>query len=173
MLIAHAPTGLLMAAVLIKLKPETVSWQRWYLMGAVMGLLPDLDMLWFYFVDHKQFHHHVYVPHWPIVWLSIAGVSVGWSRCCHSKLAAYAVLLGLVGMSHMVLDSVVGDIGWLKPWHDGLYAMFAVSNRYSPWQLNFIIHWSFAMELVLLVLLVWAVWQWRRKRLKSITTMRA
>ena len=76
MLIAHAPTGLLMAAVLIKLKPETVSWQRWYLMGAVMGLLPDLDMLWFYFVDHKQFHHHVYVPHWPIVWLGGFGVLV-------------------------------------------------------------------------------------------------
>ena len=70
----------------------------------------------------------------------------------------------------MVLDSVVGDIGWLKPWHNGLYAMFEVSNRYSPWQLNFIIHWSFAMELGLLLL---AVWQWRRKRLKSIPTMRA
>ena len=45
MLIAHAPTGMLMAAVLIKLKPQAVSWQRWYLMGAVMGMLPDLDML--------------------------------------------------------------------------------------------------------------------------------
>ena len=49
MLIAHAPTGMLMTAMLIKLKPQAVSWPRWYLMGAVMGLLPDLDMLWFYF----------------------------------------------------------------------------------------------------------------------------
>ena len=170
MLIAHAPTGMLMAAVLIKLKPQAVSWQRWYLMGAVMGLLPDLDMLWFYFVDHRQYHHHVYVPHWPIVWLSISVLALVWYGIKQSKAAACAVLLGLTGISHMVLDSVVGDIGWLKPWHDGLYAMFEVSNRYSAWQLNFIIHWSFAMELGLLLL---AVWQWRRKRLQSITTMRA
>ena len=47
MLIAHAPTGLLMAAMLIKLKPQAVTWRRWYLMGAVMGVLPDLDMLCF------------------------------------------------------------------------------------------------------------------------------
>ena len=170
MLIAHAPTGMLMAAVLIKLKPQAVSWQRWYLMGAVMGVLPDLDMLWFYLVDHRQYHHHVYVPHWPIVWLSISVLALVWYGIKQSKAAACAVLLGLTGISHMVLDSVVGDIGWLKPWHDGLYAMFEVSNRYSAWQLNFIIHWSFAMELGLLLL---AVWQWRRKRLQSITTMRA
>ena len=36
MLIAHAPTGMLMAAVLIKFKPETVAWQRWYLMSVVL-----------------------------------------------------------------------------------------------------------------------------------------
>ena len=170
MLIAHAPTGMLMAAVLIKLKPQAVSWQRWYLMGAVMGMLPDLDMLRFYWVDHRQYHHHVYVPHWPIVWLSISVLALVWYGIKQSKAAACAVLLGLTGISHMVLDSVVGDIGWLKPWHDGLYAILEVSNRYSPWQLNFIIHWSFAMELGLLLL---AVWQWRRKRLKSIPTMRA
>ena len=159
MLIAHAPTGMLMTAMLIKLKPQAVSWQRWYLMGAVMGLLPDLDMLWFYFVDHRQYHHHEYVPHWPIVWLSISVLALVWYWIEQSKAAVCAVLLGLTGISHMVLDSVVGDIGWLKPWHDGLYAMFAVSNRYSPWQLNFIIHWSFAMELLLLTL---SVWQWQR-----------
>ena len=159
MLIARAPTGMLMAAVLIKLKPQAVSWQRWYLMGAVMGLLPDLDMLWFYFVDHRHYHHHEYVPHWPIVWLSISVLALVWYGIKQSKAAACAVLLGLTGISHMVLDSVVGDIGWLKPWHNGLYAMFEVSNRYSPWQLNFIIHWSFAMELLLLAL---SIWQWQR-----------
>ena len=162
-----------MAAVLIKLKPQAVSWQRWYLTGCGDGHVARLGHAVIYLVDHRQYHHHVYVPHWPIVWLSISVLALVWYWIEQSKAAVCAVLLGLTGISHMVLDSVVGDIGWLKPWHNGLYAMFEVSNRYSPWQLNFIIHWSFAMELVLLVLLVWAVWQWRRKRLKSITTMRA
>ena len=93
----------------------------------------------FYFVGHRQYHHHVYVPHWPIVWLSISVLALVWYGIEQSKAAACTVLLGLTGISHMVLDSVVGDIGWLKPWHDSLYTMFEVSNRYSPWQLNFII----------------------------------
>ena len=65
MLIAHAPTGMLLAALFIRMKPATVSWQRWYLSGAVFGALADVDMLWFYWVDKRQFHHHVYVTHWP------------------------------------------------------------------------------------------------------------
>ena len=100
MLIAHAPTGMLMAAVLIKLKPQAVSWQRWYLMGAVMGMLPDLDMLRFYLVDHRQYHHHVYVPHWPIVWLSISVLALVWYWIEQSKAAACAVLLGLRHFAH-------------------------------------------------------------------------
>ena len=47
---------------------------------------------------------------------------------------------------------MVGDIVWLKLWHDGLYAMFGMSKLYSSWQLNFIIHWTFAMKLLLLAL---------------------
>ena len=165
MLIAHAPTGLLIAALLIRMKPCDTSWKHWYVTGAVMGVLPDLDMLWFYFVDHKQFHHHVYLPHWPVVWLGISVLSLCVYGLKRSKWAAYAVLLGLVGMSHMVLDGVVGDIGWFKPWCDTLYSMFEVTNRYSPWQLNFIIHWSFALELLLLAL---SVWQWRKMNKRPV-----
>ena len=42
MLIAHAPTGMLMTAMLIKLKPQAVSWQRWYLTGCGDGLVARL-----------------------------------------------------------------------------------------------------------------------------------
>lgn len=51
-----------------------------------------------------------------IVWLSISVLALVWYWIEQVKAAACAVLLGLTGISHMVLDSVVGDIGWLKPW---------------------------------------------------------
>ena len=151
-----------MAALLMPLKPPTVSWQRWYLTGAVFGVLPDLDMLWFYWVDHRQFHHHVYFTHWPIVWLGLGGLAVAWWRMRRSEASVYAVLLAAIGMVHVVMDSVVGDIGWFKPWDDVLYSWFEVTNRYSPWQLNFIIHWSFALELVIVAL---AVLKWRQTKI--------
>jgi hypothetical protein len=33
--------------------------------------------------------------------------------------------------------------------------------RYEPWYLNFVLHWTFAMEMALLMS---ALWIWRRPR---------
>jgi inner membrane protein len=59
----------------------------------------------------------------------------------------------------MVLDSIVGDIAWLAPFSMST-SRCPTSRRYSePWWLNFILHWSFALELLLVAL---AVYVWRR-----------
>ena len=69
MITAHAPAGYIGAQLLYRLKPETVSARAWSLYGIAGGLLPDIDMLWFYFVDHGHVHHHRYPTHWPLLWL--------------------------------------------------------------------------------------------------------
>jgi len=33
-----------------------------------------------------------------------------------------------------------------------------IHGTYKPWWLNFILHWSFALEIALLI---WAAWLWR------------
>jgi hypothetical protein len=58
-----------------------------------------------------------------------------------------------------VYDSVVGDIAWLAPYSDEYFALFHVEAMFKPWWLNFILHWSFALELLLVAL---AVYLWRR-----------
>ncbi len=35
------------------------------------ALIPDLDMLYFHFVDFGSTHHHMFVTHWPLAWLAI------------------------------------------------------------------------------------------------------
>ena len=69
MLTAPAPAGYIGAQLLYRLKPATVSARAWLLYGIAGGLLPDIDMLWFYFVDHGPVHHHRYPTHWPLLWL--------------------------------------------------------------------------------------------------------
>jgi inner membrane protein len=59
----------------------------------------------------------------------------------------------------MVLDSIVGDIAWLAPFSDERFALFEVPAIFKPWWLNFVLHWSFALELVLVAS---AVYCWRR-----------
>ena len=48
----------------------------------------------------------------------------------------------------MVQDSVVGDIWWFAPFIDRSFAL------YTPWWLNFVLHWSFALELAICAIAV-------------------
>jgi hypothetical protein len=64
---------------------------------------------------------------------------------------------------HVILDSLVGDIWWLAPFVDRSYALFTVPAVRSPWWMNFLLHWSFAVELAICF---WALLVYR-KRLKN------
>lgn len=121
------------------------------LAGVVGAIVPDLDMFYFYLIDNRQTHHHKYISHWPILWL--AALTVSYLLCRYAKdkkIPFLAVVFGLGGMLHIVLDSVVGDIWWFAPLLDEPYSMFTVPARFHPWWLSFILHWSFVMELVIL-----------------------
>ena len=72
MFIAHLPAGYLLAKV-----GRT---KGLLFIGILIGSwLPDLDMLWFYFVDERQNVHHHYITHRPLVWVltAIAGWILG------------------------------------------------------------------------------------------------
>lgn len=161
MLTAHAPAGYIVAKWLeARLHPGTLSSRAWALCGVMGGLLPDIDMWWFYVVDQGRVHHHRYVTRWPILWLLCLLLALCLRRCRpQSTVAALFYLIGVNGMVHMVLDSIVGDIWWLMPWHDQPYALFVVAVRYQPWWLNFVLHWSFVLEA--------GVWLWAVMILKN------
>lgn len=79
----------------------------------------------------------------------------------NSRAAPLAVAFATMGVLHMLLDSIVGDIWWFAPFVDQAYALFNVPARYQPWWLNFLLHWSFALELALWV---WAFVLYRARR---------
>lgn len=161
MLIGHAPSGYIIASLLLrKFSGRSISPAFFYVAGIIGALAPDLDMLFFYFVDHRQHHHHTYFPHFPLLWLSLLSVSVVWLCLAKkSKFAALAFIFCLGGFIHMVLDTIVGDIWWFAPFIDRPFALFNVPALYKPWWLNFIFHWSFALELSLWL---WAIVVYRR-----------
>lgn len=49
-------------------------------------------------------------------------------------------------IGHLLLDTIVGDIWWLYPYVDTPFALFVVPSLYRPWWLNFVLHWSFMVE---------------------------
>jgi hypothetical protein len=159
--IAHLPAGYISSKLLFsRFKAHGVTLKSFLFAGVLGAVAPDLDMLYFYFFDHRQYHHHTYVTHFPIVWVSCLLAATTWLYLSKSKtMATLAVIFSLNGLIHMVLDTVVGDIWWLAPMVDKPLAFFTVHPIYKPWWLNFILHWSFALEVGILL---WALYIWHK-----------
>lgn len=163
MFIAHAPSGYLLATHFVeRARSLPVRTGVAVAAGVIGGLAPDFDMLWFHLVDARQTHHHKYISHWPVLWLSMLLLALLWRHARPSS--AGAIVLGVFaagGLLHMVLDSVVGDIWWFAPFVDRPFALFTVPALYTPWWLNFFLHWSFVLELAICA---WALATYRRRR---------
>lgn len=154
MFIAHLPAGYLMTRALLQRGWQGAAQGRAALLSGLAGAIaPDLDLAYFYVVDHRQTHHHHYWSHWPLVWLALVLAAAPFAR--RHAVASAALLFGLGGVLHLVLDTLVGDVWWLAPLVDQPFALFTVAARWSPWWLNFLLHWSFALELAI------CVWAWR------------
>lgn len=163
MILAHAPSGYILATLLMKkLSSAPVTTKAVLAAGVLGGLAPDFDMLYFHLVDNRMTHHHKYLSHWPIIWLTLAAAATVWSGLAkNSRAAALSWVFCLGGVLHLLLDSFVGDVWWLAPFVDQPYALFTVPARFKPWWLNFILHWSFAVELLICF---WAIHLHRRRR---------
>lgn len=151
MIIAHAPSGYILANLIVR-QASSIPASAAAVIGAgiVGALAPDFDMLYFHLIDNRHTHHHEYMSHWPLIWLTLAAAFTLWlSAARKSKVAFLSLVFFLGGVLHLVLDSFVGDIWWFAPFIDQPYAMFTVPARFKPWWLSFILHWSFAAELAI------------------------
>lgn len=147
MFIAHIPAGYLCT----KLIQKKYSQVKGLYIGILGSIFPDLDMFVFYFIDKKQFNHHLYATHIPffyiLIWmiLNLIVKLKKWNQ--------YSFLLHLFfinSLFHLLLDSFVGGILWLYPWSHNFFYLFTVKNMYSLWQLNFILHPTFLFEIIIL-----------------------
>ncbi|BEV71209.1 metal-dependent hydrolase [Paludibacterium sp. THUN1379] len=158
MFIAHLPAGYLLTVRLYAHLCPQLNWRLFLCVGLFGAIAPDLDLLYGYLIDQGRVHHHRYPSHWPVSWGLLLLLASRWLHWRRSVAAMLLLIFSLNGLLHLLLDSVVGDIWWLAPWLDRPFALATVSARYQPWWLNFLLHWSFLLELLLLAL------AWRRLR---------
>lgn len=161
MFIGHLPAGFITSKILFPHFASRGVASKMFVGAGILGAIaPDLDMLYFYLVDHRQHHHHTYWPHFPIVWIILLLISTAWFYSGRGEnRAILAIVFSFNGLIHMLLDSIVGDIWWLAPFVDKPFAFFTVPALYKPWWLNFLFHWSFALEIAVVVC---ALYLWRR-----------
>ena len=155
MIIGHLPSGYLLGRSLgLGGAPLAAT--------VVGGVFPDFDMIWFYLVDDRAFHHHYYWVHLPLFW-GIMGPALLGATWLLARRALPLVMAFLAGIAlHLVLDTFAGGIAWALPFSDHLYSLVTVPATQSHWVLSFILHWSFLPELALWTAAIFLVF--KRKR---------
>lgn len=135
MLIAHPPSGY----VLGSLARGTGREGQGVLVAAMVGnVIPDIDMLYFHFIDGGHTHHHDYVTHWPLFWLAAGLLSLVASRLLRRPNLPVVALFFAGAMLHMLLDTVASPIMWLTPFDR--HASELVTVPAALWQLGRELH---------------------------------
>ncbi len=145
MFLAHIPAGYLLT------KRIETRWRRSGLMplGLAASVLPDLDLICFYLVDHRRVLHHEYWTHVPFWWATIAatwylGFAVMTRRTAGAR---SAVFFGNIFL-HLLLDTIVGRVAWLAPFSRRAFDLVTVPASHHWWVWNFVLHWTFALEIL-------------------------
>lgn len=160
MILGHLPFSYVLSRLAGKHLGGRINSNLFVSAGVLGGIFPDFDMLYFHLVDQRQHHHHTYWTHLPIFWVGLILCCAIWYWLSASKIkASLGLMFAFGGFVHLLLDSIVGDIWWLYPFLDEPFALFTVPAIYQPWWLNFILHWSFALELAVIA---WAIIIWQR-----------
>lgn len=131
--------------------------------------MPDLDILWFYLIDDRQTLHHKYWIHKPIYWLGFLLIITIFLYFYRKK---NPIFISVVFFSnvflHLILDTITGKIDWLYPFSNYSLALVEVPSRYNWWVWNFVFHWTFLLEIAIIL---WAIVifvknnQWLSKKL--------
>lgn len=145
MITAHLPSGYILAHAL----PAA----PFVFPAAILGaILPDFDLIWFYFIDNRAIHHHRYWVHAPGFWLMLAAVGIPLIRQFAARFLPAALAFLTAILLHIVLDTLAGSIMWLWPFSNELYVLIDVPATQSHWILSFLLHWTMLAEL-----LIWIV----------------
>lgn len=79
MFIAHLPAGYLSAKYLYRRFAATGVPFGLFILASIAGALaPDLDLFYFFLVDHRRTPHHLYWSHFPLVWAVLLAAAFGW-----------------------------------------------------------------------------------------------
>lgn len=148
MFIAHLPAGYLLSRPFARRQPAQA--RAIFGVGLLCSVLPDFDLAYFYLIDQRRTPHHDYWVHTPLFWLVLAAALALLLVVTGRRRQLVLVGVGLASvLLHLVMDSIAADIRWFFPFSDMRVNLVHVPALYKPWYLNFLLHWTFALELLI------------------------
>jgi len=156
MFIGHPAAGYVWTRFLLKKGvlngSAGIEYHACLLLGLISSVLPDFDLLYFFFIDFKKHTHHTFLPHIPAFWVIIAIISM--LLCIifkNRQLKKVSLIIISNVVIHLLLDTISGGIYWLYPFSGQECTVFEIRTKYDMWVLNYFLHWSFVGEVILVM----------------------
>ncbi|MEW6407215.1 MAG: metal-dependent hydrolase [Patescibacteria group bacterium] len=118
MLFAHTPAGFLAAYFTRKIWTKNLTQKQTYLLyflGAIFGIFPDIDGLYFYLVSatlsHREYFTHSFIFYF-LVWLILYFIA---RLAKNNFLKATSFVFFFATLSHLLLDSLSYGVMWFYP----------------------------------------------------------
>lgn len=164
MFIAHLPAGYIGASLLTQ--RSSAETRRHLFAPFVIGsVFPDVDMLYFYFIDHGRHLHHHYWTHLPAFWLaSLVGLLLVALLFRSPRIALVASSFVAGVFLHLLLDTPFAGISWFYPFSDHSFYLVSIPATRSWWVWSFVFHWSFLVEIAICIAAVILYFKRRKRR---------
>jgi membrane-bound metal-dependent hydrolase YbcI (DUF457 family) len=172
-MIAHLPAGYLLTVGLLSTTglDRQAGARTLLVIGLVASVAPDVDgLVWagVKAMGRPAPHHHDFPTHWPLAWLLLVLLIAAVALVLKRKSVLSAA--GVVGLNlglHGLLDSVASPMTWGAPFSDAKWEMVRVPPMHGDkWVLSMLDHWTFGLEVVLVVM-AGCLLIWRRRRQRS------
>ena len=151
MLIAHLPAGYLLARRIVpRLATAPAEARRLMAVGLAASVFADIDLVYFYLIDGRQTLHHDYWTHIPAFWPAamLAAAALLWLARMGIPWREFLVFLAGV-ILHLALDTPTGGILWGWPVSLYRFLLVEIPARFDWWVWNFVLHWTFLIELAI------------------------
>lgn len=171
-MIAHLPAGYMLTVGMLSAtradrRPRA---RLLFAVGLIASVAPDVDgLVWagVKLMGRPAPHHHDYPTHWPLAWLALVLVAVAIAAVLRNRTALIGA--GVVGLNlgvHGLLDSVASPMAWGAPFSEATWEMVRVPPTHGDkWVLSMLDHWTFGLEIVLVVAAAGVLlWRWRARR---------
>jgi inner membrane protein len=153
MFLAHLPAGYISSRFLLSQFQFNASTAKKLLaLGLLGSIFPDLDMFYFYLIDNRQHSHHSYWTHIPFYWICLLTSCYVIAAIIKSRLliAAATIFIGCI-LLHLSLDTFAGGgIMWLYPFQNTYFNIFSIPSKHGYWILNYLLHWTALVEVLII-----------------------
>lgn len=164
MFLAHMPAGYIVSKFFIsQFRFNQTKVELLMCIGLLGSIFPDLDMFYFYLIDHQQHGHHSYWTHIPFYWVTFLLSAYVVAIIFKSRILVGIATVFIGGvLTHLLLDTFAGGgIKWLHPFYNGYFHFFSIPSRHGYWIWNYILHWTMLIEFFIISIAGITYWQTR------------